>query len=203
MNEIKTFEEMVPDGPTAPPVDTAKYDQRVKRIMSRLRGSDFFTLADGEAVDIVLLSDVDDWIEVPVHRVKAEKGWQRGLCKTWDAIGEEKCEWCDDAKGVRRGLAIALYNYTSEMVQVAFWTMHNDSPLNEIEEAYTTHRVPFRGMKFRISRRGEGIKTRYKMTYLSHVTEGLQAPPTRQQITDVILAVMGPREEDTDTEESK
>jgi hypothetical protein len=154
--------------------------------MARLRaggGLGLLKLQDKESADITIIADVDDWVEIPVHRLKKER--RRTMCGEF--LGVDDCPYC--AQGVRqtRMLAIAIYNESIGQVQIAFWAHYTDSPLNEMEEAYNVNGVPFKGMQFTIKRRGVQLETRYNLTYRGHKDGDLAGLQTSEDAAEVKL----------------
>jgi hypothetical protein len=188
-------------------VDTSPidYKKRFNKIMARLRaggGLGMLRLEDKEIAEITIIGDVEEWIEVPTHRLKAER--RNVVCGEF--VGDDQCPYC--AQGVRqtRKIAIPIYNETLGQVQIVLWAHYADSPLNELEEVYNTNGVPFRGMQFSIKRRGTGIETRYPMEYRGHKDGDLSSlaasedaaevkVPARQAIAGLVVDVLSASDE--------
>jgi len=177
--------------PQVDPDQEKEYEAKFRKAMSRLRGSDFLTLEDKEEVEIVILSDVDNFEEYVAHKIPM-KG--RALCQR--EVGQP-CPYCEEGIPSQRGLGLGLLNRSTDMIQVVYWTKWKSSPLNDIEDAYAFHKVPVRGMRFSIRRRGTGKDTLYLMKYLGHegpATDALPEPPDRAAIANVLNGVFSPRE---------
>jgi len=185
----------IPPVPQEPQRQEMSYEDRMRRIMARLRSGDFFSLTDGESADITILSDIDAWVEVPTHQWKGQ-GTKGGRYVCPRALHQE-CPECDAGKTARLGLGLSLFNRTSGMVQVVFWSMHKSSPLNDIEETYKSEKVPVRGMKFKIRRRGaKRDDTVYLMTYQGHDDSDTLGPHVpHEQVLEVISTVLAKKEE--------
>lgn len=165
----------------------AKYEQQFKKVMARLRGSDFFSLEPGEQVLITILSDLEDLQEIKVHKIK-DKG--RVLCQREQG---QDCPFCNEGVPDQRGLGLGLFNHGVDTPQIIWWSKWKMSPLNDIEDAFRMHRVPVRGMVFSILRRGKDKDTIYKLEYKGH-EEREEPAPSREQIVDVLSQVFALRD---------
>jgi hypothetical protein len=160
---------------------------RFQRIMARLRASDFLRLEDGESAEIAFLGDIDDWVEMEFHR--SPKG--RALCLTHLDM---PCAMCEKGAAKRRALVIPVYNQTVDQAQIVVWTMHADSPLVEIQDHFARAGT-IRNSVWKITRRGAGRETRYRLSYVGEA-DSLPNPPSQEEIVRKVSAVMLSKEED-------
>jgi hypothetical protein len=160
---------------------------RFQKIMARLRANEFLRLEDGESAQIAILGDIDDWVEMEFHR--SPKG--RVVCFTQlDA----PCAWCEKGAEKRRALVIPIYNQTADQVQLVVWTMHADSPLLDLQDHFEQAGT-LRRSTWKITRRGAGRETRYRMSYVGDA-ENLPDAPNREEVIRRVVNIMGGREED-------
>jgi hypothetical protein len=155
---------------------------RFRKIMARLKASGFLRLEDGESAEIALLGDIDDWVEIDIHRTP--RG--RALCLTQI---DAPCPLCEKGAAKRRALVIPIYNQTADQTQIVVWTMHADSPLLEIQDRFETA-GSIRNTAWKITRRGTGRETRYRMSYIGDV-DSLPDPPSREEILRQVADVLG------------
>jgi hypothetical protein len=155
----------------------------VRAVLRKLQaGREWFILRPGESATVIVVSDVDDFVEVPIHTYEN----QRVLC---GFFGGDSCSFCESQ--VQLSYRIALHVYQEETGEdlVALWGWGQNTPFRVMADVYTARGVPFRGMKLHIQRSGSGRETTYAVTYLGNVPIDRQPLPREEVMRRAIAQV--------------
>jgi hypothetical protein len=172
-------------------VSQSEYADKVTRFYTRLKQSgDILRLAAGENARIVITADVDEWVEIPVHRV------ERGLQLCTRESGE--CEACLDGDRPKRRFVIPIHNLTIDEPQFVVWAYYRGGPLEVLRTLFEATGQPIAGMVLDISRVGQGLGTEYPLRYVGHRPEYVRPAPPREVVMDIVrgLYVRGGKEEE-------
>jgi hypothetical protein len=140
-----------------------EYSEKVRSMIRKLKGGrEWFILQPGESATIVVISDVDDFVEVPTHRYEGETL----LCGTFQG---SECQLCD--AGLQTIYRVALHVSPEDTGEdlVAVWAWGQDSPLKVMSDVFSARGVPFRGMRLAVRRLPRESKGFWDVTYLGNI----------------------------------
>jgi hypothetical protein len=140
------------------------YDVKVRQVLARLRGGrEWFMLRPGEEAEIVLISDIDDWLEIPVHRYE-------GQSIPCGLLEGESCAFCDEGSEARVRVAMHVRDVNTGANMVAVWAYGPNTILKSLADIYAMQALPFRGMHIKVKRTDSGKDrfSTYEVTYLGH-----------------------------------